>query len=607
MELRDYLKVVRARKWIIIQAVVVVTLTALVVSFLQPKSYEGEARVLISEKDSGAALFGTVLPELSSQPERGLQTQVQLMQLRPMAEDTIRDLNLGMRPGELLGRIEVSAVGQTNIVTIKAKDADPKVAAQIANTMAESFVAWSREYKRESLSAASAEVESRLEETKNQVLELGRKLNEQGKSDDLDAELQIATGSYTTLAEKLEQLRINAQLETGSGRVVSSAVSNPVPVSPKPMRNGVLGLAVGLAFGLGMAFLYEYLDNTIKSEDEIERLFGATVLGHIPTDKVAKEDLRRLSIVESPGSRTAEAYRVLRNSLDFINFQHDIKTLLVTSAAPAEGKSTVAANLAASLAQAGQKVVMMSCDFRRPTTESYFGVTNMIGLSDVLTGANSLKAALQRPGDDQLLVITSGKMPPNPSELLGSKKMEELVQELEDWADWVIIDSPPLLAVADPAAVARWADGVLLVTRAGVSTREAASKAKEMLDNVGARVVGVTLWDLGDGGLSGNYYYGKNYYGNYYYADYYAHTDERRSKRHDSGARAPVKVTGHADTIEDDIYIPHKSAGRRVAEGIGRIMAAVLGFLAVVAITGGVAYALDAYFGWGLVRGLIGA
>lgn len=611
MELKDYLKVVRARKWVILQAVVVVVLTAAVVSLLQPAVYEGEAKVLISEKDTGAALFGAVLPELSSQPERGLQTQVQLMQLRPLAEDAIRKLNLKTDAEALLKRIRVSAVGQTNIVTVTASDRDPVRAAGIANEMANQFVAWSKDYKRESLRVASEEVEARLEEAKTEVIELGRKINAEGKSDELAAELQIATGAYTTLAEKLEQLRINEQLEIGSGRVVSEAVVEADPVSPKPVRNGALGVAVGLVFGLGMAFLYEYLDNTIKSEDEVERCFGAPVLGHIPTDKVAKEQSRRLAIVESPGSRTAEAYRVLRNSLDFINFQHDIKTLLVTSAAPGEGKSTVAANLAASLAQAGQKVVMMSCDFRRPTTEQFFGVTNMIGLSDVLTGSHSLKAALQRPGDEQLVVLTSGKMPPNPSELLSSKKMQELVQELEEWADWVIIDTPPLLAVADPAAVARWANGVLLVTRAGVSTREAAGNAREMIDNVGARVIGVAIWDLGEGGASSGYDYGKHYYGNYYYADYYstAAAGQGRSARHrDSGARAPVQVTAtpmpKGQTAEPIVYIPPKSAGRRIAESVGRVLAATLGFLAVVAVAGGVVYALDVYFGWGVLRTL---
>jgi receptor protein-tyrosine kinase len=603
VELRDYLSVIRARKWVIIQAVVIVTITALAVSFLQAPVYEGQAKVLISEKDTGAALLGNVISEFSSQPERGLQTQVQLMQLRPLAENTIRKLGLKESPEALLKRITISAVGQTNIVTVTAKAGDARMAAMIANTMAEEFVAWSKQYKRESIKTAADEVEQRLEQSKQELLELGRKISTQGKSDELSAELAIATGSYTTLASKLEELRIQEQLEVGSGRLVSSAVVTEEPVEPSPMRNGALGLAVGLVFGLGMAFLYEYLDNTIKSSEEAEKVFGAPVLGLIPAEKFEKDEKRRLTLVTHAGTAAAEAYRVLRNSLDFINFEHNIKTLLVTSAAPAEGKSTVAANLAAGLAQAGKKVVLLSCDFRRPTTQQFFQVNTMIGLSDVLTGANSLKSALQRSAElSNLLILTSGKLPPNPSELLGSEKMHALIKELEEWADWVIVDSPPLLAVADGAAVARWVDGVLVVTKGGESTRDAGKKATEMLGQIGARVIGTVVWGLESSAAGGGYgyYYGKGYKGYYYYADYYNSVPaDGRSAKHGK----TVATTPSAQT-QQQIYIPPTSPGRKFAETVGRVLTGVLAALVVIVIVVLVVYFLDQAMGWGILQGL---
>jgi len=600
MELRDYLHIIRARKWVIAQAVVVVVIIALAASLTQPKSYQGEARVLILEQDTGAAIFGTLLPELSSQPERGLQTQVQLMQLRPLAETAIRRLSLGETPDELLEHIDVSSVGQTNIVTIRATDSSPRRAAAIANAMAEGYVAWSRDVKRESLHAASEEVGSRLAVAKQDVLDLGRKINQSGKTNELAAELQIATGAYTTLAEKAEELRVNEQLEVGSGRVVSTAVVDEQPIAPKPVRNGILGVAVGLVFGLGMALLYEYLDNTIKSTEEAEELLGAPVLGHIPAEKFERGEKRRLTISANPGSSVAEAYRVLRNSFDFINFEQNVKTVLVTSAAPGEGKSTVAANLSAAIAKAGQKVVLLSCDFRRPTTGEFFPVNNVVGLSDVLLGKHSAKVAMQKPGEEQLLVLTPGKMPPNPSELLGSQRMRELIDELEEWADWVIIDSPPLLAVADPAAVARWADGVLLVSHAGTSTREAAKKAKEHLGKVGAKIFGSVVWGLEPGAAGAGYGYGYGYGGYAYGAYYEQQPDQRRSERKGTRSIGKKREAQLADAMYDPAPVE-----RRWAAIVKQAMAGVTAFVAVVAMLLTVTYVLDGVFHWGLAQSVI--
>lgn len=600
LDLRDYLNVIMARKWVIIRTAALVTIVAFVWSVLQPPVYEGQAKLLISETGSGSDIFSSLGLEYSSQAERGLQTQVQLMQVRPLLENTIRTLELGITPEQLAGRVQIAAVGQTNIVTVMARDGDAEQAAAIANTLAEEFVTWSREYRRESITSAATEVETRLGVAKEEILDLGRKISDQGKSDELTAELAIATGNYTTLAAKLEELRISAQLETGSGRMVSPAVVTGNPVEPTPLRNTALGLMVGLIFGLGLAFLYEYLDNTIKSSEEAEKLLGVPVLGIIPAEKYEKDERRRASILTHPAGAAAEGYRVLRNNLDFINFQHDIKALLITSAAPAEGKSTVAANLAAGLAQAGKKVVLVACDFRKPTTQQFFGVRNLIGLSDVLTGAHSLKSALQKPMDTlDLLVLTSGKLPPNPSELLGSEKMRDALDELKAWADWVIIDSPPLLAVADGAAVARYTDGVLLVTKANNSTREAVRKAGEMIASAGGRAVGSVVWGLDATGARAGYGYGygKGSYGGYYsYADYYNTPD----------ADSAVQPSSHRKTEPTTtVYIPAKSPARKFAESLGRVTTAILAILAVVAIAALVVYFLDQAMGWGLLAAVI--
>lgn len=607
MELRDYLKIIKSRRSVIVRVAVIALVTALVVSFIQPPQYVGEARVLITERDAGAALLGTAITEFTGQPERGMQTQVQLLQMRPLVENTIRALSLGVSTDALAQNVTVSTVGQTNIIEVSVQYDDPQMAADIANRLAEEFVIWSRDHRRESIAAAADEVDARLAEAENRILALGRRIQSEGRQEELAAELQIAIGAYTTLAEKRETLLIQEQLETGAARIVSEAVFNSQPVSPNPVRNALLGLSLGLVLGIGLALLNEYLDNTLKSTEEVEGALGAPVLGLIPLEKQDKDEKRKLTIIENPGSPAAEAYRVLRNSLDFINFEHNIKTLLITSAAPAEGKSTVAANLAASLAQAGKRVVLVSCDFRRPTTEKFFGIQNIIGLSDVLRGSQTMKAALQRPGDERLLVMTSGKMPPNPSELLGSNKMQELVKSLEEWADWVILDAPPLLAVADPSAVARWVDGVLVVTKAGSSTRETATKGRELLEMVGARILGSVVWGLSQDEQGGGYGYYGGHYGPYSYAGYYQDVPATRSgksgRQPDSGARSTLDV-GVEVRYATTARIPTEARAQRYARILGQVLTATLAATLLLAVLGVAMYFVDQSLGLGLVEQL---
>jgi receptor protein-tyrosine kinase len=313
-------------------------------------------------------------------------------------------------------------------------------------------------------------------------------------SDTDQTRLQAARSLYTTLADKLEQLRIAQQLVQGAGTVLSSAVVNPAPVSPKPVRNAGLGLAVGLLLGLGVAFVAEQLDVRIKSADEAAKIYGAPVLAHIPTEKISKEDLGRLTLADRPGSPAAEAYRMLRNNLGFVNFDKGIKTMLVTSAVPSEGKSTVAANLAAVLAATGSNVVLVVCDFYLPAAERFFELDYSVGLSNLLAGTATLTEALQKPpGMENLSVITSGPLPPNPSELLASEAMRKLVGALRASVDWVILDSAPVLAAADSAATTRWVDGVLVVTRLNVTHRDAAAAGRQQLLNVGARILGLAV------------------------------------------------------------------------------------------------------------------
>ena len=514
MELRDYVKLIRARWWLIVLSMLIMLAFFLALVLFQPPLYQGEAQVIVSQQNTGALLLGAPRTTVAQISQSDVQTQADVISSRRIAEQVIQTLRLRTTTDSLLKHVTATTDGETNIVTVDVTDRSPVLAAQIANAFAAAYVSWSLESRQASIKAAADDVQNRLAAAQQQIVALTPANGAPLKSDKA-VKLEAATTLYASLAANLEQLRINEQLETGFGSVLTSAVPNPSPVSPKPVRDGTLALVIGLGLGLGAVFVAEQLDTRIRSSAEAGELFGAPVLATIPTETQKGEDLSLAAIIRHPEGAAAEAYRALRSSIDFINFEHSIKTILITSPGPSEGKSTVAANLAAALSQVGKKVVLINCDFHRPSTATFFGLKNQIGLSDVLTGAHELGEALQQPkGLDRLRVVSAGRVPPNPGGLLGSSSMERLLAGVREQVDWIILDTPPVLAVADAATLARLVDGVLIVARIGFATREAARNTRDQLENAGGRNLGVVAWGHAPGSgtvsYAGYYKYGSH-------------------------------------------------------------------------------------------------
>lgn len=507
MELHDYLKVIRSRKWLIVVSVVFTVAAALAASYIQTPMYEAEANLLASEGSGGSAALEAAMAGFSAQPERALQTQVRMLRMRPAFERTIRRLDLRMLPEELMQRAEISAEGQTNIISIRISDSDPDRAAEIANVLAEEYSLWAREFSRTRIRAAAEQVEQQLAEVRAELVEAGSGKN---LSDRDKMALQVVGQDYAGLSEQLRQLRIREEMEVGPVQVVNAAAVPAEPDAPKPLRNGAIALVLGLVLGGGAAFVTESLDRTVKDADQASELLEAPVLGIVPLHRNDKSAL--VGLDETAANPVAESIRTLRHSLDFVNFDQRTKTVLVTSSAPGEGKSTLAANLAVSLARAGRRVILVSVDFHRPKAASYLGLNETLGLSHVLTGQAGLEMCLQKVGESGLRVLASGKVPPNPSELLGSERMRDLIKALEGVADWVILDGPPVLAVADATAVAKWADGTVVVVRAGSTHREALKRAVATLNGVGAKLLGaVVIGGEDPGSAAGSYGYAHSY------------------------------------------------------------------------------------------------
>ncbi|MGP3964477.1 polysaccharide biosynthesis tyrosine autokinase [Nonomuraea sp. 3N208] len=263
------------------------------------------------------------------------------------------------------------------------------------------------------------------------------------------------------------------------------------PVSPRPLVNVAFGVLIALFVGVGSIILRDRLDTTIKTSEMLQHLSQSHTLGIIGFDKDVE---RRPLIVRDKGSSLrAEAYRSLRANLQFIDIDRQPKSLVVTSCLPREGKSSTSSNLAIALAQAGKRVILIDGNLRRPRISDYFGIETVAGLTDVLIGKAELRSAIQRWGEFDLHILPSGQIPPNPSELLGSPGMEQILKELVKSYDMVLIDAPPLLNVTDAATLTAACDGAMLVARYGKTRQDHVIRAKEALSSVDARLVGTVL------------------------------------------------------------------------------------------------------------------
>lgn len=350
-----------------------------------------------------------------------------------------------------------------------------------------------------SIRSRIASTERQLSDLKAQIVAMGAGTTADGTQRQ-DPALQAAVSRYISMSASYEALKVAEQREMGPASFLSAAESDPEPVVPAPLRDGVLGLLLGLVLGICGALLVKRPVEIVESPEEAATIYGAPVLSIVPAEYLKWDERRGLTIIERPGSRAAEAYRLLCGGMTFLNFEHDIKTVTVVAAAPGDGKATVAANLAAGLAMAGSKVVLINGDFNRPSTARFFDVNDALGLSDVLVGRMPIGAALQTTHDARLQILTCGKVPPNPAAMLGSRTMTELIDALEETYDWVIVDSPPVLKLADAASTVRWSDGVLVVTRSGASERAAALSARDLLASVGSRTLGVVVWGVEEEG-----------------------------------------------------------------------------------------------------------
>lgn len=430
MTISEYLRVLR-QQWAVIVALSLVTLFgAGLYTWLSPRVYQAHAQLFVSTRTSS---------DMNQMSQAGVFTQqrvksyVDVVYSPPVLQDVITKLALPYTAENLAEHVTAKSPLDTVLLDISVDDRNAERSRDIANAIAKRFP-------------------------------------------------DVVDSLETPKGDAVSPIKVS---------ILKAAVTPTSPMRPRPTLNLALGLLFGLALGLGFALLKDTLDRTLTSKEEVQEKAGAPVLTAIGEDPSAAE--HRL-ITHDAFSPRAESFRQLRTNIRFLSIDHSVRSVVVTSSVPSEGKSTTACNLAIALAQAGDPVVLIDADLRRPTVSDVFALSSGVGLTSVLLGDLLIDdAAQQWRSDLPLRVLTAGPLPPNPSELIGSVRMAALIKDLTDRGITVVIDSPPLLPVTDAALLARATDGALMVARAASTHGEQLTAACDSLRIAGATVLGVVL------------------------------------------------------------------------------------------------------------------
>jgi succinoglycan biosynthesis transport protein ExoP len=472
--LRGYLHVLRGRRWWVVALTVLGLGASMALSLTATKEYSATAQMLMQSTSNVNLSSGGAQAAVTS---ADVQTELQLV-TSAQVQEAVRK-KLGSVPG-----ISAAEVGQTNVIAVTAVDHDPARAATIANTYARAFVTWSTQTAIGSLTTA----ENQLGQ---QISVLGKQI----KSLPKDAAQAVAlSNQQAVLKGQLAQLEVAGATASTGLQLVTPAVTPTSPSSPKPVQDAILGLLAGLVLGIGAALLRDNLDDTLTSGESVEQIVDAPVLASVPVVASWRKKSRTVVIsVTDPTSQPAEAYRSLRTSLQFAGQDRPLRTILVTSPNAGDGKTMTTVNLGAVFAQAGARVVLVSCDLRRPGLSQFFAPSEQADLSSVLLGQRQLEDAVIPVPDLDGLYALGTRAADNPTELLAGPRMREVIAELTRRFDLVLIDSPPVLPVADAIILSGLVDGVLVVAAGGQTRRAELRRTSQKLAQGGAPVIGAVL------------------------------------------------------------------------------------------------------------------
>jgi capsular exopolysaccharide synthesis family protein len=515
-DLRSYLGVIARRRWLVILTTLVCVGAAVAASLIPEPEYRVRAQVsttgsndplaMVFDANEGIDLERQASSQLASVGSFSMRNNVANAYDGPLSDAeiyqvTVAEVNRG-------DRNETSSIVEISLVS-----SEPRLAADLVNAYATTYVETRRAQDQELLLSTRQRLQSLLTERTAQIEELRQPI------DEIDAQIQSGEGDLGRLSAQranletdlepvvrplqaqvseiqnlLGNLNIGVELATGGGaEVLGLAFPPDTPVSPNIPLNLAIGLVFGLFLGGAFAFMRDYFDDSVKNKETVDRVTGVSTLGLIPKVTSGSE----LVTVSNPTAPAAEAFRLLRTSVKFLGVDRQVRVVQVTSPSPGEGKTMVAVNLAVAFAQSGDRVVLVGADLRRPRLEQIVDVSLTPGLTAVLIGDVTLPQAIQSvPSVPNLSVLPAGYPPPNPSELLSGERARRLIDVLGQTYDVVVIDCPPVLPVTDSLVLARMTDTTLLVTSANKTSKRSLTRAVELLRQVDAPLAGTVLNSL---------------------------------------------------------------------------------------------------------------
>jgi len=517
--IREFLRILWLRRWWLILVTLLVVGVALVYSFLQVPVYESTAEVLVRPITFSPTQPGSATGFVNMETEQRVATSADVVR---RAEEIIGQSDVPP------GQVTVETSEEVETLDFTALSPQPRAARATAQAHAVAYLEIREEKVLRDLQAARQPIEAEIASLNEDIVAVEAQLFTQlspGRRASLSAEYTNLLSQRAALETQLNALIAPENIQVGE--VLQPAIVASEPVSPDHLKAGAFALFVGLSLGAGVSFLRDRLDQRVRDREGLEASAGLPVLGAIPRTPRPRRGQRVLP-VSGPSSESSEGYKALRTSLVVASARNGWKTIMLTSATPGEGKTSTVANLGVALANAGKQVILVSADLRRPELHQYFSVSDRLGLRDLLFHTRERKGTFQpsdggsaailrealKPveGVPNLLILSSGSARGEPPELLGSKAMEDLVNWLKGSADFVLLDTPPVLGMADATSLAPLVDAVMLIASSGEVSEGALQEALYRLEGVDARVMGAVLNKYDPSGA-------RDYYSSYYTRD----------------------------------------------------------------------------------------